>query len=149
MRPILTFEEELTGLKTYYDHGSFKYESITVPFNRVVNEHFSRCERGEKYGVYIVRQNSTQDVLVIGIAGAITQDGNFRLQDIPKRLKNVKQNDQPANDWFREVFQEMGPLNIEYVFVDQTPISPRFGESLLLQTYLNENGFLPRYNKSF
>lgn len=149
MRPILTFEEELTALTTYLDHGSFKYESLSIPFNRLVRKHFSGVRRSEKYGVYIVRKRSTSNVLVIGKSGAITQEGKFKLQDIPKRLCNVKQGDKPANEWFSEVFQENGPLIIEYIFLDQTPISPHFVESLLLQAYLNEKGFLPRYNKSF
>lgn len=147
MNGIGSFEEEIAELKRICDHGSFEYNSSSLNFTTVVTSHFHSINQQKMYGVYVVRQRDTQEVLYIGKSGTIDSKGQFKGQDIPGRLKNVKGRDVSANKWFRDLFQERGPLVIEYIFLS-TSKSPAFVEATLIQAYLNEHHRLPYRNKS-
>ena len=149
MIAIGTFEDELYNIKKVCEHGSFEYSNPNFPFRSTVTSHFKNVQRKDKHGIYIIRQKSTGDVLYIGKGGTLDQDGNFKSQDIPGRLKNLKNSDTSANEWFKSLFEEKGPLVIEYIFLPTKPISPTFIESLLLQAYYNEHKSLPCRNNSF
>jgi hypothetical protein len=120
-----------------------------VSFKTVVKNHFHKIHSDEKHGVYVIRQKTTGLVLDIGKAGAIMQDGYIKDQDVPRRLKNVKGGDMNADQWFLDLLDEAGALEIEYVFLGKSPISPSFAEALLLQAFFNEYGCLPIRNKAF
>ena len=144
----LSVESVLAELKQRYDHGSFEYNDPSTNLRTIVTSHFCSISRkNERYGIYIVRQKNTQEILYIGKSGTIDSEGHFKGQDIPGRLRNVKDGNIPANDWFRDVFREKGVLLIEYIFL---PISesPAFIETALLQAYLNEHHCLPYKNRS-
>ena len=149
MIAVGTFEDELSDLKKGYDHGSFEYGDPNISFRHVVSSHFQKIQRNNRHGIYIVRQKSTGGVLYIGKSGTINPNGYFKGQDIPGRLKNVKNGDIPADEWFKNLVNEKGQLVIEYVFFPLTPKSPTLIESLLLQAYFNENKSLPYRNNSF
>lgn len=149
MIEISRFEKEWKTLKMECESGSFSYSDSSVQFTTIINSHFNNVRRHDKYGVYVVRQQKTHDVMYIGKGGTVKSDGNFKGQDIPKRLKNVKEKDMPANQWFRILLDEKGPLLIEYIFTTVIPIAPAFVEAFLLQAYLNEHGHLPFRNKAF
>jgi hypothetical protein len=149
MVDIGSFEDELPGIKRGCEHGSFNYQNPNISFSDTVTSHFRTIQRNDKHGIYIIRQKSTGEVLYIGKGGSLDRYGNFKSQDIPGRLKNVKNRDIPANEWFNSLFEEKGQLLIEYVFLPTTPIAPTFVESLLLQAYYNEYKSLPRCNNSF
>jgi hypothetical protein len=146
---IRSFEEELDCLKNEHIHGRFEYSDRKIAFKSLVTFHFGNIHEMEKHGFYIIRQKSTGGVLYIGKAGAIMQDGFFKEQDVPRRLKNVKGGDLDADKWFSSLLEEKGALVIEYVFLGKSPISPSFAEALLLQAYFNEKGCLPIRNKAF
>lgn len=145
----VSFESELSELKKEYEHGSFEYSNPSANFTTVVTSHFRGISRKkERYGIYIVRQKNSMEVLYIGKSGSIDSEGHFKEgQDIPGRLKNVKDSKIPANDWFRGLCKEKGALLFEYIFL---PISesPTFAEAALLQAYLNEHHYLPYKNRS-
>jgi hypothetical protein len=144
-----TFEVEISNLNKVCEHGSLEYIDSNTSFTSVVTSHFQNIQRNNWHGIYVVRQKTSGEVLYIGKSGTIDRNGGFKGQDIPRRLKNVKNNDVPANEWFRRLFEEKGQLVIEYVFLSATPQSPTFVESLLLQAYFNEHNFLPYRNNSF
>lgn len=123
------------------------YSNLSKKFTDLTTSHFHKVRQREKYGIYIVRQRDTREVLYIGKSGTIDSRGQFRGQDIPKRLKNVKGNDIPANKWFQDLSQEKGPFVIEYIFLPPS-MSPALIEAVLLQAYLNEHHGLPYRNKS-
>jgi hypothetical protein len=141
------FEEEIVLLKKTCEHGFYEYSNLSESFRACTTRHFRRVEQQEKYGVYVVRQRDAQEVLYIGKSGTIDSQGQFKAQDIPGRLKNVKGGDVSADEWFRDLFQEKGVLVIEYIFLS-TSKSPAFVEAALLQAYLNEYHCLPYKNKS-
>jgi hypothetical protein len=142
---IPKFEELIADLRTNYEFGSFEYCDLSKKFRECVNQHFENIKK-ERYGIYIIRQRETKNILYIGKGGTIDSQGRFKPQDIPKRLTNVKENNSPADNWFLELFKQKGPLLIEYVFL---PISrsPALIEAALLQAYLNEYHRLPYKNK--
>jgi len=143
------FEDELSKLKEKHEDGFFEYNGPPTIFTTKVTEHFRDMSwKKERYGIYIVRQKNTQEILYIGKGGTIDSEGRFKGQDIPGRLKNVKDSNRRANDWFCDLFKEKGALRVEYIFL---PISesPAFVEAALLQVYLNEHHYLPYKNKSF
>lgn len=141
------FEELWVSLKNNQESGWFEYDDLSVSIREVVNSHFRKVIGIEKYGVYVIRQKDSDDVLYIGMSGTIDQSGNFKGQDIPKRLKNVKGGDVSANEWFKSVVEQNGAIRIEYVFLGKTPMSPALVEAELLQSILNSNGCLPSLNK--
>jgi len=110
-----------------------------------VKSHFENIKQKGKY-VYIVRQKETNEVLYIGKAGTINQNGEFKNQDLIGRLTNVRGEKISANEWFKNLYKEKGPLIVEYILLPETE-SPGYVENLLLQLYLNEHGRLPCKNE--
>jgi len=140
------FEEELNLLKTTSKWGFFEYRRKSPNFKTCVTNHFKEVVERKRYGIYIVRQLDSKEVLYIGKSGTLDSQGQFKGQDIPKRLKNVKEGNVSANKWFKDLLQEKGSLIIEYVFLSCT-FSPAFIEATLLQAFLNEYHRLPYKNK--
>ena len=142
------FEMEWQELLAIHHHGSFEYVDSLERFREVVSRHFGLFKGKPKYGVYVVRQKSTNEVLYVGKGGTIDNQGSFKGQDIPGRLRNVRANNVSANEWYAALLNETGPLLIEYVFLGMRPVSPGLAEARLLQAYLNDHGHLPSCNKS-
>ncbi|MEM3550892.1 MAG: hypothetical protein QXV01_07375 [Candidatus Bathyarchaeia archaeon] len=143
---IKSFKDEWESLKKIYENGSFEYNDTSHTFSSCVDLHFRSVKRQQKYGVYLVRQRDTGEILYIGKSGTINSKGQFLGQDIPDRLKNVKDGRIPANQWFKDLCVEKGPLVIEYIFLPVSN-SPALIEAILLQAYLNEYNHLPYKNK--
>ena len=144
------FETKWTSLITRYlkDYGSFEYIDISKSIEKVITSCFDQVQRVQKYGIYVIRQKNDHKVLYIGKGGTIKQDGKFKKQDIPKRLKNTR-GKISCEKWFSTLFNEKGPLIIEYIFLETKPESPALVEALLVQEYLNEYGCLPCKNSGF
>ncbi len=146
---MFTFErvEDLfSQCKQLWGHGSFLYDDINTNFRELVADHFGRsCNK--VYGVYLIRQRESGAILYIGKGGTLRRDGQFKGQDVPGRLRNVRQGDIGADHWFRELLRKMGPLVVEYLVVEP-PIAPAFVEVELLQAYLVEHHALPPMNSA-
>lgn len=147
MVTITSFEDEIASLRETMTYGSYEYSNISEKFTDCTTLFFKRVRGKKRYGMYIVRQRDTKEVLYVGKSGTINSRGHFKGQDIPGRLKNVKEGDVSANKWFRGLLQEKGPLIIEYIFLSKSE-SPALVEVALLQAYLNEHHCLPYRNKS-
>jgi len=142
------FESLWSTIRSEYHSGSFEYVTPTKPFKTVVTSHFRSVRERNRYGVYIIRQKSTMDVLYVGKGGTIKPNGEFKDQDLPGRLKaeRAKLN---SNQWFGNLCNEYGPLVIEYIFLSAKPESPALVEAKLIQVYLNEFGKLPDKLQAF
>ncbi len=147
MITVGSLKEELALLKKTCDHGQYVYNNSSGKFTICTTTHFRQVKRQERYGVYVVRQQDTREILYIGKAGTIDSQGRFKSQDVPGRLKNVKEGNISANRWFLDLVQEKGPIIIEYIFLSKST-SPSLVEALLLQAHLNERHRLPYKNKS-
>lgn len=146
MITVGTFEDEIASLKNTFEYGSYEYSNPSDSFRILTTIHFRGVREREMFGIYVVRQRDTKEVLYIGKSGTLDSQGQFKNQDIPKRLKNVKNNIY-ADEWFRNLLQKKGPLVIEYIFTSIS-MSPAFVEASLLQAYLNEQHRLPYMNES-
>ena len=144
---VVLFEDEIASLEKTCKHGAYEYSNPSESFRTCTTSHFKGATWQKRYGVYIVRQRDTQEILYIGKSGTIDSEGRFKGQDIPKRLKNVKEGNVSSDKWFQDLLQEKGPLVIEYILLS-TSRSPAFVEAALLQAYLNEYHRLPYRNKS-
>lgn len=129
-------------------YDSFYYGINHINFCKTADKHFTKNNHRKAYGIYTIEQLQSGNVLYIGKAGSIKNDGSFRKQGLQERLKNRKTNDVHANVWFRKLSEKHGCLQINYFVLDKS-ISPVLCESLLLQSYLNENGKLPKMNQNF
>ena len=140
-------EEEVALLRKICEHGFYEYSNPSDSFKTCTALYFRGVKRQERYGIYVVRRGDTGEILYIGKSGTIDSQGQFKGQDIPQRLKNVKERDVSADKWFQELVQEKGQLVIEYFFLSKSK-SPALVEAALLQAYLNEHDRLPYKNKT-
>ncbi len=102
---------------------------------------------------YIIRLAKGKPELVyIGRAGSIEQDGKFKNQGLHNRLNN-KQEGLKRQDFFTKkcIAENIDALDI-YWFVTFDHVNkdlPGYIEGLLLQIYFEQFGSLPEWNKSF
>jgi hypothetical protein len=144
----MSFEEEMALLCECYPYGHFQYVQGVERWSMVVNDHFANMQFPARFGVYLVRRSDVNEVIYIGRAGCITGKGSIKKQDIPSRLK-ARRGKLSANRWFRELRDAEGDLELEYIILERSPMSPALAEAILLQAFLNEYGVLPKYNKLF
>ena len=142
------FEAEWAELQANRTSGSFEYLDSSIPFRKVVDDHFRSIKKGGRYGVYTIRRIQSGEVVYIGRSGKIQHGGIFTQQDIPERLK-AKRGNSPSDEWFGSVYAECGPFRVEYIFLNQSPVSPALAEAKLLQIFFIASGDLPKYNDEF
>ncbi|MGO8752265.1 MAG: hypothetical protein ACLQNE_40520 [Thermoguttaceae bacterium] len=145
MHPPADFEQMIADLMASHERGGFGYADPKSPFRGVVCSHLS--SREATYGVYVLRKETSREVIYIGKGGTVDANGGFKGQDLRGRLKNVRAKDTPADVWFSGLVQKHGPLTIEYIVLSKD-LSPGFVEAILLQAYLNDHGRLPAENRS-
>jgi hypothetical protein len=146
---MLTFEsvESLFGQwKGEFQHGWFAYDDPAAKFRDLVAAHFS-ATAGKVYGVYLICRRDNGAILYIGKGGTVSGDGQFKGQDVPGRLRNVRGDDIGADRWFRELLLDVGPLVVEYLVL-KSPVAPAYVEAALLQAYLAEYKRLPPKNSA-
>jgi hypothetical protein len=136
----------LNEYKSQFEHGAFSYSDPDLKFRSIVGAHFAKA-KGKIYGVYVVSQSDNREIVYIGKGGTIDGHGQFRGQDVPGRLRNIRGKDERADQWFLDLLCECGPLTIEYLVVE-APISPAYIEVALLQAFLAQHHRLPAKNSS-
>ncbi|MHB1238568.1 MAG: hypothetical protein ACYCY7_13510 [Gallionella sp.] len=135
----------------FKDRGSFSLER-GVSISVAVRLH----EVSDKYGFYVISSTTLagHEIIYIGKAGTVANDGNFKKQGLRKRLKN-KQGDQSRVNFFRDHSEKnnLSGLNFEWfvTFDDDDKsiaVLPVLAEAQLLQAYFSEQGRLPELNAS-
>lgn len=100
------------------------------------------------HGVYIIC-DSKGEIVYIGKAGEIKQDGTLTKQGLHDRLNN-QHNGKPREDDF---ISKMEESNIDSIIINWYELDPKEAPSLvearLLQKYLDEYRRLPIWNKAF
>jgi len=138
----------------YYEYptpNSSLFSKCTTEHFKCTTEHFKKIGKDVKYyGIYVVRKRGCNNVLYIGRSGTLDNNGNFKGQDIPKRLKAMRKSGMKANEYFEKLYEREGNLLIEYIVLPKNGRpSPALVEAILLQAYFNENQKLPPKNKEF
>jgi hypothetical protein len=102
-----------------------------------------------EYGVYII-YNDKNEIIYIGKAGTVNNDGSFKKQGLRKRLKN-RQQKKSRNIFFQEI---IGKYNYEFLYFkwfvtyrENKGIYPFLAEAELLAKYLDIYKKLPLLNK--
>lgn len=95
-------KNQIAYWKNQFHHGSFAYADSNSNFPEVVAQHFGNASR-KVYGAYLIRQRNSEVILYIGKGGTACGDGQFKGQDVPGRLRNVRGDDVGADHWFREL----------------------------------------------
>lgn len=109
-----------------------------------------------KYGIYLWVDANNDEVLYIGMAGRIKNDGIFSGHYLSNRLKasrekcKVSKKDIQTNSYIKSKMQNE---NIEcmkiIVYYTKKGVAPSFVESFLLNEYFKLKNGLPKFNKSF
>ena len=129
-----------------YNNSYFTLGNINEKLSKKVKE----IKLPNSFGIYIIYKNqkSYENIIYIGKAGEIKNDGTFKKQGLLKRLKNVR-NNKTANNYFKELFcNDINEIIIEY-FETSDRIIPSFVEASLIQEYFLNFKKLPMLNKSF
>lgn len=124
-------------------HGSF-----TFSINESLRDKIKDIPDG--YGVYRIYSNSKNgELLYIGKAGTVKNNGTYSKQNLRKRLAN-KQDGKSREDFFREklIKTPKMKLYIEWIIWDND-ILPTYIEARLIQKYYSKYLKLPLWNKSF
>lgn len=135
------------GLCNKHSNGALDWESNdAISFSICVSRHF-RSVDGTKRGVYLILKNK-DELIYIGKAGTLRQDGTYSQQDLSGRLRAPRESNQTANTWFGGLSKTHGRLHIKYLILpDSKP--PASVEAQLLTEYFNKCKQLPLVNKSF
>lgn len=129
-----------------YNNSYFTLGNINEKLSKKIKE----IKLPNSFGIYIIYKNqkSYENIIYIGKAGEIKNDGSFKNQGLLKRLKNVR-NNKTANNYFKELFcNDINEIIIEY-FETSDRIIPSFVEASLIQEYFLNFKKLPMLNKSF
>lgn len=99
-------------------------------------------------GVYII-YNSKGEIVYIGKAGTINQDGTFKKQGLCRRLNN-QHHGMSREDYFKSKIEEN---NLDHIIIKWYEVNPRVipgsAEGMLIQEYFNKHGELPPWNEGF
>lgn len=150
-KELQQIEKIIEILKKDYKSGCYEYDNDLHHFSAITINHFKNKDREKNSrGVYLIREKKSSEILYIGKAGSIDNNGDFKKQTISGRLKN-KKDGKSSNIWTKDLYNERkGTLIIEYILLPETKNpTPAFIEALLLQTFLNDYHRLPIKNKMF
>ena len=99
-------------------------------------------------GVYII-YNSKDEIVYIGKAGTVNQDGTFKKQGLHKRLTNQNHGTRREKDFLSKI-EEDGIDYIDIKWYELTSgVIPGYVEGVLIQEYFNKHGELPSWNDCF
>jgi hypothetical protein len=142
------FSDEWDQIKKTGNYGSFSFGGTADEWRSAVSSHFMTATLERPcYGVYVVSQISTGNIVYVGKSGTVCQDGSFKDEDLPKRLINREKN-QSRKDVFGQRVMVYGKLLIEYVVLKSKSLIPGYLEARLLQAYFDEYKELPIDNTS-
>jgi hypothetical protein len=129
---------------------SYNNSSFSLNINEKLSKKVKEIKLPNSFGIYIVYKNqkSYENIIYIGKAGEIKNDGTLKNQGLLKRLTNVR-NNKTANNYFKELFcDNIDEIIIEY-FETADGIIPSFVEASLVQEYFSKFLRLPLLNKSY
>ena len=140
-----SFDAEWRRLRDHSDHRTFEL-TPNGSVRKTIKSHFGALGSADQYGVYVIRATDESVVLYIGKAGTVAKDGTIKNQNLPGRLTNTRGSKVSSKDWFGRLLAQHGPLVVEYVILQSSPVSPALAEAKLLQAFLNDFGRLPCEN---
>jgi len=134
--------------KSFKEHGCFILYREQKIGERLKNEGVP-----DKPGVYLIysRKGRKCNLLQIGKAGTLGQNGKFKRQKLCGRLK-AKQEGMPRQQFFQEQIEKLNLNALVFfwfvTFDNNVKVIPAKAEADLLQAYFDEFKRLPKWNKS-
>lgn len=126
------------------DYKSFKIKAYKLE----KNQNIKNQDLLKEYGVYVI-SDPNDEVVYIGKAGTIKQNGSYKKQNISKRLKNIRDK-QDSNDYFKDYMEDKELDSLTFTCIVTVPTKlPGFVEADLVQKFFDEEKILPLLNKSF
>lgn len=143
----MSFEESLVLFRQQNRHGVFELR---------VDERIDAVVRREEVpnapGVYVISTaiESNREILYIGKAGTICQDGSFKSQGLKQRLIK-KQDGVIRHIFFRTQMESLGLQSLRFewfaTFEAAKQVPPFLAESQLLAAFFSQFNRLPLWNK--
>lgn len=129
----------------------FVKESGFVRFG--IDDNLAECTKNVPlgYGAYVIhRETKDGEIIYIGKAGTMGNDGRYKSVDLRHRL-NANQQQEQRRTLFPKMMEEhkISALEIEWYIIDEKKVIPAFFEALLIQGFYNSNNRLPLWNQSF
>ena len=150
----MTFDESLDQYRRRFSRkGSFTLSKEEQVGKRIREENVPN-EPGI-YLIYALRSgviSELLELLYIGKAGTLRQNGTFREQKLSGRLKAPRKGT-AGQRYFQEQISVLGLSALVFqwfvTFTKDTRVIPAKAEADLLQAYFEEHGQLPQWNTSF
>ncbi len=107
------------------------------------------------FGIYLIFKindaNRCKDLIYIGKAGSISNDGSRKRQGIRRRLVNQHSGENRTEYFLKYMDENKTSLLFEWyvTFDDTIQLLPAFVEAKLIQEFFINNNKLPELNKSF
>lgn len=101
-------------------------------------------------GIYIWENVDNGEILYIGMAGKINQQGILGNHSVRKRLQAARGRDTLTNEFIRNLMvqQNINLFNIHVIHLQNGQI-PGYIEAVLINAFYQTNGMLPRYNNAY
>ncbi len=144
----MKFDETLSRLRT----EAFEYGEFILLIDESINTVVRREHVSEGYGIYVISgcRKEKREIIYIGKAGTVCQDGSMLQQGIRKRL-TMKQDSVYRNRYFPEKMHEFGfdALHFKWLvtYRDGSGTLPFFAEAELIFEYFSGSRCLPLLNK--
>lgn len=138
----------LDSFRSQYRHGVFE-----LKLEERIDDVVRRDNVPLAYGAYVISTPTAPDreILCIGKAGTICQDGRFKSQTIRERLTK-KQDGMYRHIFFRRGMEALGLSSLHFewfvTFEDKVRAPPFLAEAQLLAEFHCELNRLPRWNKA-
>lgn len=102
------------------------------------------------YGIYAICDSDSQQVLYIGKAGTIQNNGTFKNQNLNGRLKAPRGKYNSSYLYFQNVMNDNSYDSLILVAIYSNPNTPpAYLESMSMFQFLNQNNCLPTLNNEF
>lgn len=112
-------------------------------------KHVLKC-MPDGYGTYVI-YNPSGEIIYIGKAGTVKNDGSITKQDIKKRLQNVRDNNFKGDIYWKIIMETYcyDFITIEYNIYEYPMFIPAVKECELLAQYFTKYNKLPLLNNNF
>lgn len=143
----MNIDESLTVFRQRHRHGVFE-----LPKGECINTVVRRQKVPNAPGVYVISAaiESNREILYIGKAGTICQDGSFKSQGLKQRLI-MKQDGMVRHIFFKTQMESLGLYSLHFewfaTFEAAEKVPPFLAESLLLAAFFSQFNRLPLWNK--
>lgn len=140
--------------KTILEQDANRKKGEELKYNKLIKDNVE-----EKHGIYIWENDENKEILYIGMAGKIKQNGIIGDHTLDQRLKasrerkkiNGELKDITTGPYLLNKMNTIGfsRANFYITYLDINLFPPTYIESILLYEYLMKNNKLPILNNSF